>query len=238
MCIVGYDDHQYGGAFEVQNIWGTDWGNQGYLWIRYSDFLRFDQDAYEMIGNLQADANQASFAGSVRYQVQGAAAPLAVKLSGDQVLTATQALKSGTQFRLSLRNTQPAYVYAFASDQTTGKTSAIFPFEKTKTSAALDYADNEVAFPDERHWIRLDNVTGTDYLVVLYSKKPLDLGAIRGRYEGATGAFADRVATAVGPHEIPGTQGQLDPATVGFTAQSADKDGVFALMLAIPHTAN
>jgi hypothetical protein len=38
MCIVGYDDSKFGGAWEIQNSWGTDVGDQGYIWVRYSDF--------------------------------------------------------------------------------------------------------------------------------------------------------------------------------------------------------
>lgn len=238
MCIVGYDDRQYGGAFEVQNSWGTDWGNDGYIWIRYSDFTRFDDDAYELIGNLQSDTGKAAFEGAVRYQIQGRNEGLTVKANKDGVYVATKGMTSGTQFRLFLHNSQPAYVYAFASDEATKKTTAIFPYDKTNTSAALDYSDNEVAFPDEKHWIRLDQVTGTDYLVVLYSKKALDLQAIRAAYERASGGLATRVAAAVGPHWIPVTQAHLDQDRPGFKVNTQDQEGVFGLMLAIPHTAN
>ena len=41
MTIVGYDDYKNGGSFLVVNSWGYDWGNNGYAWIRYSDFKRF-----------------------------------------------------------------------------------------------------------------------------------------------------------------------------------------------------
>lgn len=46
MTIIGYDDNKYGGAFEVQNSWGTEWGNQGYFWVTYEDFNRFATDAF------------------------------------------------------------------------------------------------------------------------------------------------------------------------------------------------
>jgi uncharacterized membrane protein len=40
MCVIGYDDNKSGGAFKVQNSWGTTWGTSGYFWIRYSDFFK------------------------------------------------------------------------------------------------------------------------------------------------------------------------------------------------------
>ena len=39
MTIVGYDDNKFGGAFRVVNSWGTDYGDNGFLWIKYSDFI-------------------------------------------------------------------------------------------------------------------------------------------------------------------------------------------------------
>ena len=35
MAIVGYDDSK--GAWKVQNSWGTDWGDSGYMWWDYAD---------------------------------------------------------------------------------------------------------------------------------------------------------------------------------------------------------
>jgi len=49
MCIVGYDDTKYGGAFEIMNSWGKEWGNQGFIWVRYDDFKKVCQEAYAVI---------------------------------------------------------------------------------------------------------------------------------------------------------------------------------------------
>jgi hypothetical protein len=43
MCIIGYDDNVGGGAFQVQNSWGDDWGQNGHFWIRYKDISHIDQ---------------------------------------------------------------------------------------------------------------------------------------------------------------------------------------------------
>ncbi len=50
MTVIGYDDNKYGGAFEVLNSWGTEyWGNGGYTWITYDDFVRFVYEGYEVM---------------------------------------------------------------------------------------------------------------------------------------------------------------------------------------------
>jgi C1A family cysteine protease len=66
MCVVGYDDNKYGGAFEIQNSWGTDWGNDGYIWINYNDFAAFVKAAYEIIENLAMYRDAARFAASIQ----------------------------------------------------------------------------------------------------------------------------------------------------------------------------
>lgn len=46
MVIVGYDDYAYGGSVEIMNSWGINWGDQGFIRIKYSDFLKFTLGAY------------------------------------------------------------------------------------------------------------------------------------------------------------------------------------------------
>jgi C1A family cysteine protease len=49
MCLVGYDDKKAGGAFEIMNSWGEDWGNKGYFWIKYADFTKHVDECYALI---------------------------------------------------------------------------------------------------------------------------------------------------------------------------------------------
>ena len=46
MCVVGYDDSKYGGAFEVMNSWGSNYGDNGFVWIKYADFKKYVVEAY------------------------------------------------------------------------------------------------------------------------------------------------------------------------------------------------
>ena len=43
LCVVGYDDEKFGGSFEVLNSWGCEWGNEGFLWIPYNDFINYHE---------------------------------------------------------------------------------------------------------------------------------------------------------------------------------------------------
>ena len=41
MVIIAYDNDMYGGAFQILNSYGTSWGNNGKIWIRYSDVIKY-----------------------------------------------------------------------------------------------------------------------------------------------------------------------------------------------------
>ena len=48
MTIVGYDDYKFGGAFQIMNSWGTGFGDNGYVWIKYKDFTNVVSEAWKI----------------------------------------------------------------------------------------------------------------------------------------------------------------------------------------------
>jgi len=46
LTVVGYDDGKR--AFEIMNSWGTRWGNEGFVWVKYKDMGRFCKYAYQI----------------------------------------------------------------------------------------------------------------------------------------------------------------------------------------------
>ncbi|MCH8318893.1 MAG: hypothetical protein IIA88_10450 [Bacteroidetes bacterium] len=46
MCIIGYDDYKFGGSFEIMNSWGSDYGDNGFIWIKYEDFNKYVSEIY------------------------------------------------------------------------------------------------------------------------------------------------------------------------------------------------
>jgi len=234
LCVVGYDDNKYGGAFEIQNSWGTDWGNGGYVWIPYSVFNKFAQEAYEMIENLSNYKDSVEFSGSVQIELFNSKQGMPVRFA-DGYYQTVNSYSSGTEFRYLLGNGKPAYVYAFASDSGSNITTRIFPPEGQNISPVLDYSENIVAFPGEKLWIKLDQRVGTDYLVVLYAKEALDIDNIRKRFAETSGTFPERVAKAVGENYIPADKTKYESNKISFSASSPNPKAVFGLLLAINH---
>jgi len=46
MTVVGYDDRRE--AFRLMNSWGKNWGDNGYIWVKYSDFGQYCKYAYAL----------------------------------------------------------------------------------------------------------------------------------------------------------------------------------------------
>jgi hypothetical protein len=233
MCVIGYDDTKYGGAFEIQNSWGTDWGNEGYIWIRYNDFAAFVYEAYEIIENLAVYKDAARYAASIQIEVYNSANGMPVTYDRQGFYRTRASYPSGTDFRFLMTNKYPAYVYSFAADASTPDTDRIFPL--SGVSPVLDYTDSTIAWPGEWDWIRMNNVIGTDYLVVLYAKEALDIDAIQRRFANERGAFPERVARAVGANFIPYNEVQYNGNMMEFSAVSTNPRAVFGLLLAIDH---
>lgn len=47
--VVGYDETRQ--AFELLSSWGSEWGNNGYIWVKYADFERFARSGFVMVPN-------------------------------------------------------------------------------------------------------------------------------------------------------------------------------------------
>lgn len=45
--VVGFDEPNQ--RFELMSCWGTDWGNAGYIWMKYEDFGKFAQNGYVLV---------------------------------------------------------------------------------------------------------------------------------------------------------------------------------------------
>ena len=236
MCVVGYDDTKDGGAFEIQNSWGQQWGNKGYIWIRYADFARFTWYAYEFIDLPLPKPQLADLSGQIRLTLANGndmPANLRVSTRGLTVVPAntangpltfyqtSQPYTSGTRFRIYISNNEPAYVYAISTDLS-NEITKIFPYEDG-ISAALTDKRNDVAIPDEDHFIEFDNKAGKDFLCVLYSKNELNINDIIKKVATQTGTFSERVFKIIGDKMVDPKDISFANDKISFSAFSKEK---------------
>ncbi len=223
MCVVGYDDDVNGGSFLLMNSWGSTWGSGGFTWVRYSDYAQYVRYAIEMYVKRKIPFKQEkrySLAGNLSLQlstgeimkpilVNSTAIPY-YKISGEYI--------SGTRYRLYISNNEPAYVYVIGSDLN-NNVSKVFP-PTNKISPALVYKYNNIAIPDEKWYIEMDNTVGKDYLCVLYSAVELPIDDIVTKIKYANGTFTEKLKYALGDKLVPASETSYANGEIRFSAKT------------------
>lgn len=249
MCVVGYDDNKYGGAFEVQNSWGVFYGDGGYVWIKYDDFAKFVYQAFELFQfqKLQHQKPQPpnpqppkpqppkqeeiKLSGSLTLQkddgsimstsLVNSASNFNFVQSGRFTYQLNRPTISGTRFRIYLNNSEPAYVYLLGTGSINKHVAVLFPF--SGFSPALNYQSNQVAIPNEDYYIELDNTKGKDFLILLYSKKFLDIENICRKMESGSGDIASNLRNALGNQVINPEDLTFEQNEIKFKATSKNQ---------------
>lgn len=261
MCVIGYDNSKGGGAFQIINSWGASWANNGFVWVRYSDFLKYTRYAFEMVSNIKhpepappspspkpVEVPKEYLSGSLQLKLDGGNEIVAGSnnLGGMDVVPNTPnkpsstteyftyqtTQTSGARFRIYLNNNEPAFVYAFSVDETR-RFSMLFP-HSSGISPALNYSKNTVALPDEDHYIQLDTQKGTDMLCILYSKSELDIQPIQTMLKTASGNFSAILQTAFGDKLIQPNLINYEQQKIQFKAV-VEKGYVVPILVAFNH---
>lgn len=247
MCVVGYDDEKFGGAFEIQNSWGTNWGNMGYIWIKYADYARFTRYAYEFVDLPEAKPEIADLSGEIKLTLADGSnmqTNLLVSTRGLKVVPAKTApgpltlyktakpYASGTRFRIYISNNEPAFVYAISTDLS-NEITKIFPYADG-ISAALTDKKNEVPIPDEDHYIEFDDKPGQDLLCVLYSREALNLNDLVKQIGSAQGSFSERIFKVIGDKMVDPKGITFSNDKIAFKGYSKGKS-IVPLMVEMEH---
>jgi len=235
MCVVGYDDEKYGGAFRIMNSWGTYWGDKGFTWITYKDYGIHVQYGYEMYLSKKKVHNETTFSGSLDIKLAtGGTMPVTLNTADQNtsIYKVPKPYPSGTRYRIILSNNEPAYVYVLGSDMTE-RTELLFP-PTPQVSPALVYASNNIAIPDEKWYIETDNTVGTDYLCVLYSQTELPINEIISSIASSNGPFVQRVNTVLGDMRVSDNEISFGNSKISFSSSS--KRTVVPIFVEIPHS--
>lgn len=249
MCVVGYDDNKYGGAFLLMNSWSTQWGNQGYAWVRYKDYSDYTHDAIELYMKPKSTTTtkttttkttptpttvaKTKFSGNLSMNLSSGRALKATlgSSNGLRRYRITESLVSGTRYRIYLGNNQPCYVYVFSIDEQ-NNVAVNFPYN-SKTSAALTYSSNDIALPGENTWLELDDTTGTDYLCVLFSKYSVDINSLLNHLQNSSGNFYNKVKSGFGKYLAPQNEINFNSSAMSFNATTSG--AMVPLIVEFPH---
>jgi hypothetical protein len=255
MLIVGYDDELEGGCFRVLNSWGPKWADGGFVWIPYAEFVKYSLGAIQAYGPRPSPSNNRPTPGVTpgkgaiktnAYQLKGRLhfrlrdatsmnAHRVLGTGGNSDLVAykmDQPYASGTRFRFFVTTNTEAYIYAFATDST-GKVNKILPFEDGMSP--LVGPDSTIAFPSEKKVVRMDEQKGTDYLLVLYTDRPLNAKQLHEKLNASTGPLATRLRSALGTRLADPAIVRYSSNDIAFDVERIAPGGIVPLMVEIEH---
>ncbi|MCL2176105.1 MAG: C1 family peptidase [Treponema sp.] len=227
LCVIGYDDSKYGGAFELLNSWGRKWGNGGYIWIPYQTFVDFVLEGYEIIENIASLTGTLKFDGFVRLEVKAHNVPetrtASLSLNKDGNYTTTETFSEGTQARFIIGSKESAYVYSFMVSKPQGSGNFYSPvllFPSAGVSPLLNYSDSAVIVPAENKTITLDS-SGAAYVITLYSKHALNITHVMHNFTSASGTINKRLASALGDGYTTSLVHSVNEAAFTLTAENS-----------------
>ncbi|MBK8140056.1 MAG: peptidase C1A papain [Chitinophagaceae bacterium] len=181
MTVIGYDDRKFGGAFQIMNSWGPEWGNNGIAWVRYGDFKTYVREAYGIdplpkrsnVANIPLECN----IGLVRNEDKQ---NIALRLAGNNLFETVTPIKVGTRFKMSIENATECYIYVFGQE-VDGSSFVLFPYLKTGETVSKHSPYCGITgyrlFPKAQS-LEADSIGTKDYIAIVVSKDELDYNRI------------------------------------------------------------
>ncbi len=223
MCVIGYDDNLEGGAFQIMNSWGEEWGDRGIAWVRYRDFERFTKEAYGLapLGSTDpatADKMQVEF-GLLDVASQSI---IALAKKDDITFRTVKPMRKGSKFKVLIANSIECYTYVFGQE-TDGSSYVLFPYTE-KHSPYCGITGTRL-FPKD-YSMTPDEVGNKDFIAIVVSKRELDYKALnRAITASQQRVYAEKLKEALANQRITDVQFQAGN-TVAFSATAKDRTAV------------
>ena len=175
LCVIGYDDRVEGGAFQIMNSWGPEWGQNGVAYVRYGDFKNFVREAYGLDPlPKRGAALDVAFECSIGLVNPDGNKYIALTNDGSNVFKTAAPIKKGSRFKIEINNAVECYIYIFTPDSS-GKSFVLFPYKPIHSPycGITGYR----LFP-RKESITADEIGNKDFMGVVVSKQALDYNAL------------------------------------------------------------
>ena len=177
MCVIGYDDRKFGGAFQIMNSWGPEWGKNGIGWVRYGDFKTYVKEAYG-IDPLpkRGAASNIPLECTIGLVNNADSKYIQLRSTGQNSFQTVSPIKPGTRFKMAIENATECYIYIFGQE-TDGSSYVLFPYLKpgqtvSKHSPYCGITGYRL-FPRDQS-MEADTIGTKDYIAIVASKEQLD----------------------------------------------------------------
>lgn len=201
MCVIGYDDRIEGGAFQLMNSWGPEWGQNGLAYVRYGDFKEFVREAYGLDPlQKRGAALNIAFECSIGLLNPETKQNIALQTTQGNIFKTITPIKKGSKFKIELRNAVECYAYIFTPDDSGTKSIVLFPY-KPIHSPYFGITGYRL-FP-RKESIQADEVGNKEFMGIVVSKQPLDYNAINTAINSSSQPdFASKLNEAVAANAI------------------------------------
>ncbi|MEM1119387.1 MAG: C1 family peptidase [Bacteroidota bacterium] len=220
MTVIGFDDSR--GAFEIMNSWSKDWGNDGFIWVKYDHFAKFVSYAFQMSLNekLKKEKRYTASLGFRRFvALQSNGEPLfndgeKVTWNGRYYQLKKDDWQTGKIFQLLVSQvTANTYLHVFSIDPT-NEVNVHWP-RKGESSEVTDPVVT-LFVPGEDGGLQLNKI-GKEHICILYSKVPiLDFEEKIASLKDVEGDILDRLYTVFGDKMLSLDKIQFDARKMKF----------------------
>ncbi len=227
MCVIGYDDYKDGGAFQIMNSWGPEWGKNGIGWVRYKDFEFFNKEAYGLHPMGDADEKNANvFAAGFGIVDQATGRNITLERRGPNLFGTVRPVRPGDKFKIEFANTIECYTYLFGQE-TDGSSYVLFPYTP-KHSPYCGITGTRV-FPRDKNLVP-DNIGNRDYFAVIITKKPVDYEQVNTLINRTSGnSYIEKITRAIGNDLVSDADFTTAEGNVIFQAQSDKNVAAFVI---------
>jgi len=254
MVVIGYDDGKQ--AFEIMNSWGKEWGQDGYMWIKYDDFAEYCYYAMgismkkqpKKVTDDKKEVTQQALYGNLTCRVpifgEGKIRFEAAKVMLKDAYT-YHTLRTDwpdkQRFQLAVRNIRKnSYIYVFSIDPENKlnihwpRQAALNPkFEGLDEGPLVPYESVDIIIPGaERALIKA--LPGTDQIVILYAEQKLtNFKEIAATIQRTKGSYKNRLNAALGEQLIPTEQIKFDADNMNFEVPEQHSGHIVSIVLNI-----
>ncbi len=238
MCVIGYDDNKFGGAIQIMNSWGRNWGNDGVFWIKYKDFSKFTREAYGLFPHAklkEKEGNEFDVAFGLVDADKNVNIP--VKQVKGNLFKTISPIGKGDRFKIEVSNNVECYIYVFGQE-TNGSSYILFPYiEEGKTKSKFSPFCGIVGtrqFPSGKAALKADDIGNQDFMAVVVSKDELDYQELNNRINRSPGGdYLSKLNKAMGSMQIVNPNFKLNASSVSFKGNTNNAQKAVGVVLAI-----
>lgn len=230
MCIIGYDDYLEGGAFQLMNSWGNDWGIDGLAWVRYKDFQFFGKEAYGVypMGTKGIEENTI-FSMGIALVNNETNKRMEVFKTAEQLFKLVEPINKNTKFKIEVENSLACYTYIFG-EESDGSSYVLFPYT-SKHSPYCGITGTRL-FPKD-YSLSPDSLSNHDHIVILVTKKPIDFNRLNLDINNNRGKnYMEKVNLTIKDQSIKQVK-FIDGDQVKFETKSDDTQNMVAVFFEI-----